>query len=305
MAQIAANRVAGAGCSGWSPAYGRAGTLAVRAAALQDYTERLMRATIRAIPDGEYTFEDALDDDGFGAAPVAIRAPCDDPRRRRRGRFHRVDPAGGRQRQRQRRDHAVGVPVRVPLPGGRRRAVQRGRGAADDRRGARRHGRQRRAGRRRWRAATSRRRSGSPTSCFGALGQALPDRMPAASQGTMNNVTMGGVDPATGRRFAYYETIGGGMGGAARPDGPRRRAHPHEQHAQHARRGDRTLPADPHPAVRAAARQRRGRRRAGRRRPRARVRGACATSVTVLSERRQRPPYGAAGGAPAPAGATC
>ena len=41
--------------------------------------------------------------------------------------------------------------------------------------------------------------------------------MPAASQGTMNNVTLGGRDPATGRPFAYYETIGGGMGGAARP----------------------------------------------------------------------------------------
>jgi N-methylhydantoinase B/oxoprolinase/acetone carboxylase alpha subunit len=39
--------------------------------------------------------------------------------------------------------------------------------------------------------------------------------MPAASQGTMNNVTLGGRDPRTGRPFAYYETIGGGMG--ARP----------------------------------------------------------------------------------------
>jgi N-methylhydantoinase B/oxoprolinase/acetone carboxylase alpha subunit len=29
----------------------------------------------------------------------------------------------------------------------------------------------------------------------------------------MNNVTLGGTHPATGRRFAYYETIGGGMGG--------------------------------------------------------------------------------------------
>ena len=37
--------------------------------------------------------------------------------------------------------------------------------------------------------------------------------MPAASQGTMNNITLGGVDPRTGRSFAYYETIGGGMGG--------------------------------------------------------------------------------------------
>jgi N-methylhydantoinase B/oxoprolinase/acetone carboxylase alpha subunit len=47
---------------------------------------------------------------------------------------------------------------------------------------------------------------------FGALGKALPDRLPAASQGTMNNVTLGGTDPRTGSRFAYYETMGGGMG---------------------------------------------------------------------------------------------
>jgi N-methylhydantoinase B/oxoprolinase/acetone carboxylase alpha subunit len=47
---------------------------------------------------------------------------------------------------------------------------------------------------------------------LGALARALPDRVPAASQGTMNNVTLGGTDPRTGRRFAYYETMGGGMG---------------------------------------------------------------------------------------------
>src|SRR4029079_15933614 len=48
---------------------------------------------------------------------------------------------------------------------------------------------------------------------LGALGRALPDRLPAASQGTMNNVTFGGVHPESGRPFAYYETLGGGMGG--------------------------------------------------------------------------------------------
>jgi N-methylhydantoinase B/oxoprolinase/acetone carboxylase alpha subunit len=54
---------------------------------------------------------------------------------------------------------------------------------------------------------------------LGALGRALPDRLPAASQGTMNNVTIGGTDPRTGRRFAYYETLGGGMGGRRGMDG--------------------------------------------------------------------------------------
>jgi N-methylhydantoinase B len=46
-----------------------------------------------------------------------------------------------------------------------------------------------------------------------ALAQAIPDRIPAAASGTMNNLTIGGIDPRT--PFAYYETIAGGMG--ARP----------------------------------------------------------------------------------------
>jgi N-methylhydantoinase B len=48
-----------------------------------------------------------------------------------------------------------------------------------------------------------------------ALALAIPDRIPAAASGTMNNLTIGGIDPRTGRPFAYYETIAGGMG--ARP----------------------------------------------------------------------------------------
>jgi N-methylhydantoinase B len=49
-----------------------------------------------------------------------------------------------------------------------------------------------------------------------ALAQAVPDRIPAAASGTMNNLTIGGIDPQTSQPFAYYETIAGGMG--ARPD---------------------------------------------------------------------------------------
>jgi N-methylhydantoinase B len=51
-----------------------------------------------------------------------------------------------------------------------------------------------------------------------ALAQAIPDRIPAAASGTMNNLTIGGIDPRTGNPFAYYETIAGGMG--ARPTKP-------------------------------------------------------------------------------------
>src|SRR5580704_8740040 len=48
-----------------------------------------------------------------------------------------------------------------------------------------------------------------------ALARAIPDRIPAAAAGTMNNLTIGGIDPPAGAPFAYYETIAGGMG--ARP----------------------------------------------------------------------------------------
>jgi N-methylhydantoinase B len=48
-----------------------------------------------------------------------------------------------------------------------------------------------------------------------ALAQAIPARVPAASAGTMSNLTIGGVDPRTGEPFTYYETAAGGMG--ARP----------------------------------------------------------------------------------------
>jgi len=53
---------------------------------------------------------------------------------------------------------------------------------------------------------------------LGALAQALPDRIPAASQGTMNNLTIGGLRE-DGTPFTYYETIGGGMGGGPSGDG--------------------------------------------------------------------------------------
>ncbi|MFT5288854.1 MAG: N-methylhydantoinase B [Planctomycetota bacterium] len=53
---------------------------------------------------------------------------------------------------------------------------------------------------------------------FGALAQVLPERVPAASAGTMSNITVGGLDPGTGQAYAYYETNAGGAGGG--PGGP-------------------------------------------------------------------------------------
>lgn len=52
-----------------------------------------------------------------------------------------------------------------------------------------------------------------------ALAQALPDRIPAASQGTMNNLTIGGIDSRSGAEFSYYETVAGGAGARPTLDG--------------------------------------------------------------------------------------
>ena len=52
---------------------------------------------------------------------------------------------------------------------------------------------------------------------LGALAQALPQLVPAASLGTMNNFAVGGSDG--GEQFVYYETLGGGHGASSRGDG--------------------------------------------------------------------------------------
>jgi N-methylhydantoinase B len=54
---------------------------------------------------------------------------------------------------------------------------------------------------------------------LGALAKAVPERIPAASSGTMNNLSFGGWDARRARPFSWYETIAGGMGASAVADG--------------------------------------------------------------------------------------
>lgn len=54
---------------------------------------------------------------------------------------------------------------------------------------------------------------------YQALSAVMPDRIPAASHGSMNNLMMGGTHPESGRQWAFYETIGGGYGGRLGADG--------------------------------------------------------------------------------------
>ena len=131
---------------------------------------------------------------------------------------------------------------------------------------------------------------------LGALAQALPDRIPAASQGTMNNLTIGGLRES-GAPFAYYETIGGGMGASQIERRPQRRPGPHDQHAQHAGgSAGNSLSLPPGALCPAQGSGGRGQHRGGDGIVREYEILAPAT-VTMLSERRAVAPWGLAGGA--------
>ena len=209
-AQIASNRIGEARLLRMVERYSPA-QVERYAAAAQDYAERMLRHTIRSIPDGRYEFADALDNDGFSNAPVHIRCAITVD-----GDHATVDFTGS-DRQTSGGVNAnlaitlsatlycfrclladdvlyndgIGRPIHVIAPEGSVVNAQHPSAVA-----------------------------GGNVECsqritdtvLGALAQALPERIPAASQGTMNNVTLGGKDHA-GRAFAYYETAGGGMGG--------------------------------------------------------------------------------------------
>ena len=69
---------------------------------------------------------------------------------------------------------------------------------------------------------------------LGALAQALPDKIPSASQGSMNNFTVGGFH--RGGQYVYYETIGGGHGASPLGDGLSGRAESYDKHPEYTSR---------------------------------------------------------------------
>ncbi|HKW76783.1 MAG TPA: hydantoinase B/oxoprolinase family protein [Terriglobales bacterium] len=198
---------------------------------LQDYSEELMRAFLSRVPQGTYCAEDFLDDDGAGSGPVRIAvtlrfAPQQRSRQRSQAGVPALQPIvivdfTGSSPQVSGSINAVEAitysacfyvfrcllqedvpaaaglmrPVRVIAPEG---TVVNARPPAAVAGGN---------------VETSQR---IVDVLLRALAQAMPDRVPAGSSGTMNNLTIGGIDPRTGQPFAYYETIAGGMG--ARPD---------------------------------------------------------------------------------------
>ena len=54
---------------------------------------------------------------------------------------------------------------------------------------------------------------------LGAMSKAVPGRVTAAGQGTMNNITFGGHDPITDQPYTFYETQAGGFGARPTKDG--------------------------------------------------------------------------------------
>jgi N-methylhydantoinase B len=178
------------------------------------YTAEMMRRVIRQLPDGAYEAEDFLDDDGYSDEPVRIRA-----RIIIKGDRATVDFTGS-DRQARGPINAVeaitvsavyyvfrclirldvpaswGIldPIRVIAPVG---TVVNARPPAPVAGGN---------------VETSQRIVDVLLLALARAGASVP----AASQGTMNNLTVGGIDARTSRQFAYYETVAGGMG--ARPD---------------------------------------------------------------------------------------
>jgi N-methylhydantoinase B len=183
-----------------------------------DYSERMTRHAISAIPDGTYAAEDFLDNDGISDRSIAIRVKI-----RIRGDKAIIDFSAS-DRQVEGSVNAVYaitasvvfyvfrtlVGVSIPSNAGGMRPLEiiapegtivNARPPAAVCGGN---------------VETSQRIVDVLYKC---LSEALPDRIPAASQGTMNNVTFGGIDPRTGEAVAYYETVSGGMGARPTMDG--------------------------------------------------------------------------------------
>ena len=55
--------------------------------------------------------------------------------------------------------------------------------------------------------------------CFGAFAQVVPDQAYAQGFSTSSNLTIGGEDPLTGRRYVLYTYLGGGYGAYSDGDG--------------------------------------------------------------------------------------
>jgi N-methylhydantoinase B len=290
MAQWAALRVGADRLRALAAAHG-VRRLAAEMTGLQAYSAALMRATLARLPPGVYRASDVLDDDGLGARrlPIAVAITIG------RGRA-RVDFAGSALQTRGPVNANLAVtrsavlyvftalaaedvpaneglarPLTIVAPEG---SIVNARFPAAVAGGN---------------VETSQR---IVDVLLRALAPAAPERIPAASAGSMSNVALGGAG------FAYYETIAGGAG--AGPCGPGLSAvHTHMTNTMNT--PIEALEAYYPLRVRRYAVRRgsggRGRHRGGDGVVRE-VEFLAPAEVTLLSERRAVAPYGLAGGAP-------
>jgi N-methylhydantoinase B len=265
--------------------------------ALLAYTERMTRRLLAGLPDGQYAFTDYLDDDGLGGEPAAITVTVSI-----HGETATVDFTGSAAQQKGSVNAVYAItlsavyyvfrcllgldvpnntgclaPIRVIAPPGSLvNALPPAPVAGGN-------------------VETSQR---IVDVLLGALAQAAPLRVPAASQGSMNNLSIGGFDAARGAAFAYYETVGGGAG--ALPTAPGASAvHSHMTNTLN-------TPAEAleyaYPLRVVCYQVRRGSGGGGRFPGGDGIRRDLQTLVeaqaTLLSERRRFAPYGLAGGQP-------
>jgi len=218
-AQIGACRIGAQRLAEMTAKYGL-GTMQRNMRELLDYSDRLMRAELAGMPEGTFTAEDFLDNDGITEAPIRICVSVRiDPRRAEAV----VDFAGTDAQVAGSVNAVLAItasavfyvfrcllaedapatagllrPVTIHAPAG---SVVNAMPPAAVAGGN---------------VETSQRITDV---LLRALAQAIPARIPAASSGTMNNLTIGGVDPRNGKAYAYYETTAGGMGARPGRDG--------------------------------------------------------------------------------------
>ncbi len=185
---------------------------------LLDYGERLMREVIKRIPDGEYSFEDFIEDDGIDTKNIRIHV-----RIKIEGDKAVVDFSGTAPQVKGSVNAVRSITLsavyyvfqclmegNIISNGGIYKPIEvitrKGTVVDAEFPSAVAGGN----------VETSQR---IVDVVLGALSHALPKVIPAASQGTMNNIAIGGYDSDKKRHFTYYETVGGGMGASAKGDG--------------------------------------------------------------------------------------
>lgn len=268
-------------------------------AALNDYAERLALDALSAIPDGAYLFSDVMDDDGQGTLDVPIRVRVSLSQGRVQVDFSGTSPQVPGNINCPLSVAAAAVyyvfrclmPPQTPACAGAFRPLSL---SAPE--GCLLNGR-RPAGVAAGNVETSTR---VVDVVMGALAQAVPELIPAASHGSMNNLAMGADGP--GPRWDYYETLGGGMG-AGRAGGGLSGVQTHMTNT-------RNTPIEvlesrfPLRVVRYGLR--RGSGGAGRRRGGdgllRELEFLSPARVSLLTERRRHAPWGAQGGGPGLAG---